>query len=61
MDFSRIIKKEDVLYALSGLTGQKVNIQGDARLVDGPKKGSHALMISGKDNSDYTLSAVFAP
>ena len=55
MDFSRIIKKEDVLYALSGLTGQKAIIQGDAMLVDGPKKGSHALMISGKDNSDYTL------
>ena len=55
MDFSRIIKKEDVLYALSGLTGQKAKIQGAAILVDGPKKGSHALMISGKDDYDYTL------
>ena len=56
MDFSRIIKKEDVLYALSGLTGQKAKIQGAAILVDGPKKGSHALMISGKD--DYADTRV---
>jgi hypothetical protein len=55
MDFSRMIKKEDVNYALSGLTGQKAKIQGAATLVDGPKKGSHALMISGKDDYDYTL------
>jgi len=54
MDFSRIIKKEDVLYALSGLTGQKAIIQGATILVDGPKKGSHALMISDKDDYAYT-------
>lgn len=45
VDFSEVVTEEDQAYVMSG-TGEKLTIEGPARMVEGPGEGAEALAIS---------------